>query len=187
MMMPRESHTATRLPNGEVLVAGGHTGRRAAMTIYDGAELYDPTTEQFRLTGQMVVPRHKHDATLLADGRIFISGGSDERDEQGVYRSTEIFDPATESFTLVGEMHNGRYKHTGTSLLLPSGKVLLLGGATIAEIYDPQSSTFQEIAGGLGKAWLFATATILPSGEILLVGGYGSGVAVGAQAWVLKF
>jgi hypothetical protein len=186
MMMPRESHTATLLPSGEVLVTGGHTGRRAAMKIYDSAELYNPVTGQFRLTGPMMVPRHKHDATLLADGRVFISGGADERDAQGVYRSTEIFDPATGSFTLAGDMHNGRYKHTGASLLLPNGNVLLLGGAPRAEIYDPQSGMFREIDGTLGKSWLFATTTVLANGDILLAGGYGSGVAVGAQAWVLK-
>ncbi len=186
MTMPRESHTATRLMNGEVLIVGGHQGRRADITIYDSAELYDPSQGTFRLTGKMIVPRHKHDATLLADGRILISGGSDKRDAQGIYHSTEIFDAETGTFTLATEMHNARFKHADTSLLLPNKQVLLAGGASITEIYDPKSGIFHKVVDGIDMTRLFATTTLLSNGEILFAGGYGTHVAASRQAWVLK-
>ncbi len=185
MGSPRESHTATLLPSGEVLIAGGHQGRRSAITIFDSAELYSPDQGTFRATAPMTVARHKHDATLLADGRVLISGGSDERDGEGAYRSTEIFDPATGSFAASGPMQAARYKHTGTSVLLPDGQVLLVGGAASVERFDPQSGTSRTVEAGIGTTRLFATTTLLPSGQILVAGGYGTGVAASPQAWLL--
>ncbi len=186
MTTPRESHTATRLTNGKVLIVGGHQGRRAAITIFDSAELYDPYSGTFSETGKMTVKRHKHDATGLADGRVFISGGADERDAQGAYQSTEIFDPETGNFTVSAPMHHTRYKHTGTSLLLPSGEVFLVGGASAAEIYDPRTDTMREVAAGVDTARFFASATLLSNGEILFAGGYGRDIAADKQAWVLR-
>src|SRR5258708_33319586 len=83
MTMARESHTATLLRNGNVLIMGGHKGRRSAITIYSSAEIYNPASGTFSSTGNLTVRRHKHDAALLADGRVLIIGGSDERDGRG--------------------------------------------------------------------------------------------------------
>ena len=186
MGAPRESHTATLLHNGQVLITGGHGGRRADMTVYASAELYDPASKRFAPTGSMQVKRHKHDATLLVDGRVLITGGADERDRQGAYRSTEIYDPATGVFTLAASMHAARYKHTGTSLLLDNGQVLLVGGASTGEIYEPQKDAFSEIKSSPGITRFFATATLLTNGEVLLAGGYGTNIASDAQAWLFR-
>ena len=83
MTVPRESHTATLLKNGKVLITGGHKDRHADIMIYSSAELYDPLLNTFTVTGNMTIRRHKHDATLLNDGKVLITGGSDERDELG--------------------------------------------------------------------------------------------------------
>jgi N-acetylneuraminic acid mutarotase len=90
MNSARESHTATLLKNGTVLITGGHKGRRADIKIYSSAEIYNPSTGQFIQTGNMSIIRHKHDAVLLADGRVLITGGSDERDYDGVYKSLKF-------------------------------------------------------------------------------------------------
>lgn len=185
MTLPRESHTATLLNNGAVLIAGGHEGRRSAITIYDSAELYDPSSGTFSQTGSMTIRRHKHDATLLADGRVFISGGSDERDAQGAYRSTEIYDPSTGAFTSAGDMHSTRYKHTRTSLLLENGHVLLIGGASTPEVFDPYSGTFYQLTNSVKSTQLFATATLLMGHELLFAGGYSTSSSGTQQAWIL--
>ena len=99
MLAARESHTATLLANGRVLIAGGHRGRRAAITIYSSAEIYDPATGRFSVTGDMTRIRHKHEAVLLADGRVLIIGGADERDGRPAYTSAEIYNPARGTFT----------------------------------------------------------------------------------------
>jgi hypothetical protein len=187
MSVPRESHSVTKLMDGRVLITGGHQGRHAAITIYDSAEIYDPQTGHFTLTGLMTVRRHKHDAVLLADGRVLITGGSDERDDQGAYSSAEIYDPASGAFTLTADMPSVRYKHIGTSLLLPNGNALIAGGGRNAVIYDPLRNTFSVVPGVLGTATLsrlFSTATLLQDGSVLIAGGYGVGEDVSAGAWV---
>jgi hypothetical protein len=105
------------------LITGGHRGRHSDIVIYDSAEIYDPATGKFSLTGHMNLRRHKHDAVLLMDGRVLISGGSDEHDDQDAYASAEIYDPSKEIFSMVSNMPTVRYKHIGTSLLLQNGDV----------------------------------------------------------------
>ncbi|MFZ1597197.1 MAG: kelch repeat-containing protein [Anaerolineae bacterium] len=187
MTVPRESHTATLLPNGNVLITGGHQGRRTNIVIYDSAELYDSVTGIFSETGKMTAKRQKHDATLLVDGRVFVSGGSDERDSEGAYRSTEIYDPNFATFTSAGEMYAARYKHTGTSLLLKNGQIFLIGGANTAEVFDPQRGKFSKITESVGATRLFATTTLLLDGSVLYAGGYGANITSNTTTWILKF
>jgi Galactose oxidase, central domain len=189
MMMPREAQTMTVLPDGRVLVAGGHQGRHAAITIYRSAELYDPATATFSATGNMSAKRHKHDAVLLANGRVLISGGSDERDDLGAYASTEQYDPAAGTFSASAAMPAPRYKHRGTSVVLRNGMVLIAGGAQHAVLYNPVTDRFDTVAGDLGPARfsrLFATATLLSSGDVLITGGYGLNQRTSAQAWLYR-
>jgi len=189
MTMARESHTITMLQDGSVLITGGHRGRQSAITIYASAEIYDPATGAFRATGNMTTRRHKHDAVSLPNGQVLINGGSDERDDQNAYASAEIYNPATGVFRAIGDMPLIRYKHEGTSILLPSGKALIAGGASNAVIYDPASNTFGVVAGSLGTnrlSRLFSTATLLSTGEVLIIGGYGLGQNVSATAWLYK-
>jgi len=189
MTTARESHTITMLQDGSVLITGGHRGRQSAITIYASAEIYDPVTGAFRATGDMTTRRHKHDAVSLSNGQVLINGGSDERDDQGAYASAEIYNPAAGAFHTIGDMPIIRYKHGGTSILLPSGKALLAGGASNAVIYDPANNTFGVVAGSLGTNRLsrfFSTATLLPTGEVLITGGYGLGQNVSATAWLYK-
>ena len=87
----------------------------------------------------MVVRRHKHDAVLLRDGRVLITGGSDERDGDGAYVSTEFFDPGAGAFIAGPSMVHARYKHQGSARTLPTGDVLVAGGAANAEVYDAKA------------------------------------------------
>ncbi len=187
MTNQRESHTATLLNDGKVLITGGHKGRRADITIYTSAEIYDPANGTFGPAGNLTVKRHKHDATRLADGRVLIIGGSDERDGAGAYRNAEIFDPAKKTFTPVkNNMMTARYKLQGTAILLPSGKVLIAGGADRAEVFDPTTNSFSFAGGGMGTKRLFATATLLKDGQVLIAGGYTDGPTVSESAWIYR-
>jgi hypothetical protein len=75
MSSPRYLHTATLLPSGKVLIAGGTSD---GQTILNTAELYDPTTGIFTLTSPMTTARWMHTATLLNDGTVLIAGGADD-------------------------------------------------------------------------------------------------------------
>jgi hypothetical protein len=189
MSVARESHTITKLQDGRVLITGGHRGRHSAIIIYNSAEIYDPASGTFSLTGSMLVPRHKHDAVLLADGRVLVTGGSDELDDQGAYTSAEIYDPVTSAFSPVADMPAIRYKHIGTSLLLKNGKALVAGGASNAVVYDPLTNVFTTVPGDMGTnalSRLFSTATLLQDSSVLITGGYGIKQDVSAQAWVYR-
>ena len=187
MTTARESHTATLLNDGKVLIAGGHKGRRSAITIYTIAEIYNPVNGTFAATGNLTVKRHKHDAVLLADGRVLVVGGSDERDGDGAYRNAEVFNPLNNTFTAVkNDMNSARYKLQGTTLLLQNGKVLIAGGANRAEVFDPATSSFSFTDGDMGTKRLFATATLLKNGQVLITGGYHNGNMASADAWIYR-
>src|SRR5262249_24071898 len=69
----RAQHTATLLPNGEVLVAGGFDGT----SFVSSAELYDPAAGTWTATGSMGTARESHTATLLPNGKVLVAGGKD--------------------------------------------------------------------------------------------------------------
>lgn len=183
---PRESHVGVRLLDGRVLVVGGHRGRRAQIELYASAELYDPANGRFTTTGSMQRRRHKHDAVRLADGRVLVSGGSDERDDRGVYTDTEIYDPRTGAFAAGPTLHRGRYKHATSSVLLPGGDVLLAGGARAVERVDATARTSALVEGDTVFAGQFSATALLPGGGVLITGGYGANIAPQRAAWVYR-
>lgn len=159
-------HTATLLPSGLVLVAGGTTGNVTAT-----ANLYDPATGTFTATGSMTTAREKHSATLLANGKVLIAGGSGTT----YLQSAELYDPATGTFAATGAMTSMRQRHT--AVVMSSGKVLLSGGAgpsgnlASAEIYDPSTGTFTATGNPGTTRGAGHSATLLSDGTVLVAGG----------------
>ncbi len=189
MRNARLAHTATKLADGKIFLAGGEIGRGQ---ILSSAEIFDPKTNSYSLLkNAMMVVRYKHDAILLADGRVLIFGGSDSNDWRGQHKSSEIFDPKTGGFTPTGEMNFARFKIDGTAVLLQDGKVFIGGGNERAEIFDPRTNRFTNSAGEFGMPLHFATVTRLPDGRALIVGGYGNGTREAGpvstnRAWIFK-
>ena len=185
MALPRYGATATLLRDGRVLVAGGQDNL-TALTYLASAELYDPATGKFSLTGSMALPRYGASATLLLDGRVLIAGSllfKEKLPLQGNLEgySAEIYDPATGKFTMTGSMTVDRENHTAT--LLPDGRVLVTGGenlrdgATVrtgvlasADVYDPATGKFSP-TGSMAVARTTQSATLLASGLVLIAGG----------------
>lgn len=175
MTVPRESHTATLLQNGNVLITGGHRDRRENLKVYASSEIYDSKSNQFSATGSMHIPRHKHDAVLLSDGKVLINGGADKRDS--LYSSAEIYDPSTLQFTSISNMNYPRFKHKEMSILMPDNNVLIVGGSDKAEIYNFNTGKFTPVQGDLGPTRLFSCATLLDNGEVLITGGYDENIS----------
>jgi N-acetylneuraminic acid mutarotase len=175
MSMPRSRFTATFLPNGNVLVAGGSNSGLATST----AELYDFATGLWTRTGNMNIPRLYHTATLLSDGRVLVTGGQSAGDgnDNFVEKTAEIYDPGTGKWTLVNSMSRARYGHSAT--LLPNGTVLIAGGAgprgdlvyTVrAEVFNPYSGLWKNVDTLLTPRG-FHTAVLLNNGNVLIAGG----------------
>jgi large repetitive protein len=177
MLVERAGNTAALLPDGRVLVAGGEDRGENALA---SAELYDPASGKFTRTGDMTESRGQATATALRNGKVLIVGGcSGHYPSQNVYRSAELYDPASGKFTSTGQMAVGRNKHA--SILLASGKVLVVGGSdnrgwhgeySSAEIYDPATGTFS--ATGAMSASRFKlphAAVLLDNGMVLVAGG----------------
>jgi hypothetical protein len=161
---PRLAHTATLLPSGKVLLAGG-----LAATYLASAELYDPAEGTFTPTGSLTTARYGHTATLLPSGKVLVAGGYAGLTSA----SAELYDPTLGTFSDTGTMAVARNGHTAT--LLPSGKVLVAGGSnfsepTAAELYHPDLGMFLP-TGSLTTGRAGHTATLLSSGKVLLAGG----------------
>src|SRR5882724_7527327 len=154
----------------------------AAGAAFAMATLIDASSStQVEQFDPLVVPRTGHAATVLADGRVLITGG---RDGAGTIVATaEIFDPATETSTAVGTVVTARVSHTAT--LLPNGRVLIAGGTgaigslSSAEIFDPANpgAAFRVLSATMGAARARHTATLLKDGTVLIAGGDVGGTA----------
>jgi hypothetical protein len=175
MTAARYYATATLLPDGKVLIAGGDNNPSESGALAS-AELYDPALGTFTATtGPMTAARYLHTATLLPNGKVLLAGGLDNNISP--LASAELYDPALGTFTATsGPMTAVRYAQTAT--LLPNGKVLLVGGINTsrplagADLYDPALGTFTATTGPLATARGYHAATLLPNGTVLVAGGY---------------
>lgn len=186
MSVPRASLAAVRLQNGRVLITGGHVGRGAAMVVHATAEMYDPQTRRFEPAGEMITVRHKHDAVLLQDGRVLVTGGIDASERDGPYASAELYDPVLEAFAATAAMQLPRYKHSGTSVVLEDGRVLLAGGAVSSELFDPQGESFALLPGEMQLAGSFQAVARLADGSVAITGGYGADIRPQAGVWIIE-
>src|SRR5439155_1493894 len=153
MATARGFHTATPLPGGRVLVAGGYNDTSGVLA---SAEVYDPASGTWSPTGNMVTGREYHTAAHLPGGRVLVAGGFGPSGSSGTLAGAEVYDPASGAWAPTGSMATPRELHTATRL--PGGGVLVAGGLrgynhylATAEVYDPASGTWSP-AGRRGHA-----------------------------------
>jgi hypothetical protein len=173
MTTARCCHTASALPDGRVLVAGGYYDDTLATT-----EVFDPAAGAWSRAAGLNVPRYSHTATALLDGSVLVVGGSNDGDLASTLASAERYDPATGIWSAVADSARSSVYHTATRLT--DGSVLVAGGYDTpprsdvrAEHMDPESGLWSSLAP-LSSARDGHAATLLPTGDVLVTGG---------QAW----
>jgi trimeric autotransporter adhesin len=182
---PIESASATLLPKGHVLVAGGDYGR----TFPDNnpstsalAVVYDPKQRVWRRTASMPTPRENQVAIPLRSGRVLVAGGIPAYGANAPLRSAVLYDARGGHWTVTGSMHVGRQVRPDVGIAfrgvaLSDGRVLVIGGvagplpqAGTTELYAPATHRWSLTAGiRCGAARRFEVPALLPlaSGKVL--------------------
>jgi hypothetical protein len=168
MAAARGEHSATLLPDGKVLVAGGSASWGGPPL--NSAEVYDPATGRWSPAADMHAARSAYSATALANGAVLVAGGFGTN--FSFLDSAEVYDPATDRWTETATMNAAHTDHAAT--LLPDGRALVAGGypdGTPTELYDPATGSWS-LTGSLNIVHYSGfTMTLLPDGTVLLAGG----------------
>ncbi|WP_437599849.1 kelch repeat-containing protein [Sorangium sp. So ce590] len=169
MSIDRMRHTATLLPSGKVLVAGGRFDNDR--TVTPSAEIYDPAYDAWRFTARASIARLAHAAALLPDGKVLVAGGNGPMDSG----SAELYDPVFDTWTLAAPMI--ALHGDAAMTLLPDGKVLVTSGyepmsGESAELYDPAFDTWT-LTAPMHVPRSYHAQTLMPDGKVLVTGGDG--------------
>lgn len=167
----RNCFSASLLPNGDVLLAGGSADSPLTTPIpvpTASAVLLKNGTGALQPTGSMSAARCGHTATVLQDGRVLIAGGQTVSESRILTSATaELYDPISGTFSPAGNMTVGRRSDTAIPLL--NGRVLIMGSGS-AEVYDPATNSFTATDNVPSSRFDFA-ATLLADGMVLVTGG----------------
>jgi len=185
----RAHHTATSLPNGEVLIAGGAMYNNGLITYYENsAVIYKPQSNSFEnVSSLMSEARAFHSAVMLDpnmyNGNVVIIGGEDA---DGPHASIDIYNTQAKQFYENENVAMSRSRSHLTAVGLTSGEVIVAGGKTTiddssvdkrVEIYDPSTGVFGEfISQTLSMSFdrMEHTCTLLDDGNLLIAGGRSS-------------
>jgi len=175
----REMFPAIVLKSGKVLVSGGlGTGS----VVLGSAELYDPSTGAWSPAGSLSVARVAHTATLLENGKVLVAGGCTSNLCSTITAVSELYDPATNSWSATGSLNTARYSQA--AVRLNTGMVLAIGGSSGAviascELYNPAAGTWSN-AASMNVARDLDGATLLHDGKVLVTGGTQSRYPIGS-------
>ena len=174
MTQARWGHTATLLPDGRVLIAGGAAALSGEST--NTAEIYDPATQTFNSTGSMATTRVFHAAAWIPSlNKVLISGGYVDPFPQGALDSSEYFDPSTGQFSPGPSVPVA----LGYPVAVSTGACTfcLIGGVDFSErplnsfsIFSAQTAVWSA-AGALNISRFQSTATPVGNSGLLVAGG----------------
>jgi len=177
MNISRYNHTATLLPNGKVLVAGGFTSN--GTTALTSAELFDSNTRTWTNTGSMLEPYAFHEATLLPNGKVLVEPALDGN--LNFTTNAELYDPSTGTWSNTSGVLVTPSIHE--AILLPNGKVLAACAASSStEIYDPADQTWS-LSDTMTVNRVLSKATLLRNGNVLATGGYSGGALASTELY----
>jgi hypothetical protein len=170
MVHPRADHSATTMPDGRVLIAGGHGSCVAEDKPLTGcetpelqsAEIYDPATGTFTATGGMASARGATKGMLLPDGRVLVLPVYIDSVDDGP-GLVEIYDPSRRTFASAGTTPH----HVLNAALLPDGRAFV-NTDTWAGVFDPATRLTQDAPAPPVEG---QRPAVLSDGRLMLVGG----------------
>ena len=171
-VFPKSEMPKAQFPTARNILAGTFLpfSLGAAALLLNSTFAPQAEAAAFTYTGTLNIGRVSPSATLLPNGKVLVSGGSNS----GALSSAELYNPATEMWTLTGTMTTARNAHA--AILLPNGKVLAAAGQSgasplsSAELYDPSTGQWTP-TGSLNVARIGPSATLLLNGKVLVAGG----------------
>ncbi len=181
----RAFHTATRLRDKKILIAGGIGLVNNEKKAIQSAELFDPETRTFSSPSNMGFPRAHHTATLLSTGQVLVVGGAtyDNGRINDYWDSAAIYDPNSESWVAApNTMSVKRAFHQAVMLDTETteGKVVIFGGENLGgtlnslDILDPGSMQFYRdppVDETMARNRSHFCAVLLEDGRVLVAGG----------------
>lgn len=195
MHIARENFSATLLPNGNVLVAGGDNGHQPFVHALASAEIYNPKTGRWKLTSSMHTARFNQHMMLLSNGKVLVTGGDDGAGYQSsngnplclckhATASTELYNPVTGTWSSTGAMHDARDLFMAVAIPNASGDILATGGISCdtstgtclilssTEVYSPVKGTWTLTGSMTTPRYAFTAARMKAgSGKVLVTGG----------------
>ncbi|MDX2152099.1 MAG: kelch repeat-containing protein, partial [Bryobacteraceae bacterium] len=135
--------------------------------------------------GALSVPRVRHGAARLADGRVLVAGG--QGSSNNILSSAELYAPGTDTWAPVASMSTPRNLHGVVAL--PNGRALVMGGRSgdttghlaTAELFDPAAGW--TLTGSMAAARAEFAAVLLPNGKVLVAGGFNGSVLSSAELY----
>lgn len=169
LKIDREYHTATKLQDGRILVAGGFSATQKEL---NDCEIYDPQTNKWTVVAPLNIARYHHSAVLLPDGNVLVTGGKNSQYPTDPWlNSCELYDPNNNSWTIKKSLKVSRADHS--QIILNNGLLLIAGGGmnnNTWELYNPVS--FSNIyLGDYPDTQAVPLVNLLPNGNVLAAGG----------------
>lgn len=172
MKTGRYVHQAVKLLDGRVIVMGGCSAYGCAADTAS-VEIFDPATGKWSTAAPMKAHRASFSATLLADGRVLVTGGYNAA---GTLTENETYDPVKDAWTVNAAMPHAHAVHA--SVTMQNGSVLVAGGDTglglpgrEADVFNPATGKWKSV-GMLAEPREYFGAANLPNGKVLVIGGF---------------
>ena len=183
LIAERYDHTATRLEDGRVFIAGGVRENATTTTYWQTTELFNPVSGAHVPAQPMAWVRRGHTATALGDGRVLVVGGlyyapmDNGLPAEQTWQVAHPFDTRTNEFKAPISMREKRAYHSATTL--SDGRVLIVGGQFAGsalhttEIFDPLTNT-SEVGPTLAMGRSHHQAIRVASSTVAIIGGRGA-------------
>lgn len=176
MHTARAYFSASRLDDGRVLVAGGWDGTQSLADV----EIFDPEGNRWEMAAPMNTDRAYAVVALLNDGRVLVVGGETIGGETpGTLSSAELFDPETNTWSLLPNQPTQCHGKYAAAVTLDDGRVLVVGGVCAingfqatagAEVFDPNTGQWTTTEPMTDQRSLMAVVPLM-DGTVLVTGG----------------